>query len=160
MADMDLDKRALEVYDTLCAALDKLNFKYKKEGKDGDDYVIRFGMVGDDLPMDFVMFVDGKRQLVRILSPLPFVFSEDKRLEGAIVTCRANYRMVNGCFDYDYKTGRTLFKITTSYRGSLIDSDLLIFMIGLANNMVDEFNDKFFAVDKGFMSVEDFLNKY
>lgn len=161
MAETELEKRAVEVYETLCNALDKLDFKYEKEGKDSDgDYVIRFGMVGDDLPMDFIMFTDVDRQLVRVMSQLPFAFSEGKRLEGAIATCRANYRMIDGNFDYDYNTGKIIFKVTTSYRGSLLDEELLLYMIRLASSMVDEFNDKFLALDRGVMSLEEFLAKY
>lgn len=161
MADVNLEKRAVEVYETLCAALDKLNFKYEKEGKDSDgDYTVRFSGVGDDLPMEFVMFCDVNRQLVRVMSQMPFKFSPEKRVEGALVTCRANYMMVDGNFDYDFETGKVIFKITTSYRDSLIDQELLLYMVRLAISMVDEFNDKFFAVDKGLMSVDDFMQKY
>lgn len=157
----NLEKRAMEVYNTLCNALDKLNFHYTKEGRDSDgDYTIRFSATGEDLPMGFVMFADTDKQLVRLMSKLPFAFSANKRLEGAIVTCRANYRMIDGNFDYDYETGSIIFKVTTSYMSSLLDEELLLYMVRLACSMVDEFNDKFLAVDKGMMSVEDFLKKY
>lgn len=161
MDDVKMEKRAIEVYETLCSALDQLNFKYEKEGKDSDgDYTVRFSGVGDDLPMEFVMFCDVGRQLVRVMSQMPFAFSEDKRVEGALVTCRANYMMVDGNFDYDFTTGKVVFKITSSFRDSLIDGELLLYMVRLAISMVDEFNDKFFAVDKGMMSVDEFMQKY
>lgn len=161
MEDVKMEKRAIEVYETLCSALDKLNFKYEKEGKDSDgDYTVRFSGVGDDLPMEFVMFCDVGRQLIRVMSQMPFAFSEDKRVEGALVTCRANYLMVDGNFDYDFTTGKVVFKITSSFRDSLIDGELLLYMVRLAISMVDEFNDQFFAVDKGMMSVDEFMQKY
>lgn len=161
MEDVKMEKRAIEVYETLCSALDKLNFKYEKEGKDSDgDYTVRFSGVGDDLPMEFVMFCDVGRQLIRVMSQMPFAFSEDKRVEGALVTCRANYMMVDGNFDYDFTTGKVVFKITSSFRDSLIDGELLLYMVRLAISMVDEFNDQFFAVDKGMMSVDEFMQKY
>ena len=161
MADAKLEKKAIEVYETLCSALDKHGLKYEKEGKDKDgDYTVRFTAVGEDLPMEFVVFVDVERQLVRLMSQMPFRFSEGKRIEGAIVTSRANYRMVDGNFDYDYTTGRTIYKMTSSIRDSLISEDLLFYMVSCAYSMVDEFNDKFFMIDKGGMSVEDFLKKY
>lgn len=161
MQDEKLEQRAIEVYETLCGMLDKLDFHYEKVGKDADgDYLIRFDMTGDDLPMSFVMFMDVDRQLIRVMSQMPFAFPEDKRVEGAIVTCRANYKMVDGNFDYNFLNGRTVFKITTSYRDSLIDEELLLYMIKLAASMVDEFNDKFYAVGMGVKSVEQFLAKY
>ena len=87
MEDVKNEKRAIEVYETLCSALDKLNFKYEKEGKDADgDYTVRFSGVGEDLPMEFVMFCDVGRQLVRVMSQMPFAFSQDKQIGRA--SCR------------------------------------------------------------------------
>lgn len=161
MADAKLEKKAIEVYETLCRALDAHELKYTKEGKDKDgDYTVRFTAVGDDLPMDFVVFVDVERQLVRLMSQMPFKFSEGKRLEGAIVTSRANYLMVDGNFDYDYNTGNVIYKMTSSIRDSLISEDLLFYMVSCAYSMVDEFNDKFLMVDKGAISLEEFFKQY
>lgn len=161
MADEKLEKRAERVFEDLCKALDNNKIKYQKEGLDQDgDWTVRFSFGGDDLPMDFVMFVDTKRQLVRVMSMMPFTFSEAKRVEGAIVVGRANYKMVDGCFDYNVETGKIIFKITASYIDSILGDDAFMYMIHLAVNMVDEFNDKFFMVDKGMMSVDQFIEKY
>ena len=87
----DKEKRAAEVYEQLCGMLDKMDFHYSKEGKDKDgDYVILFSFTGDDLPMQFVMFMDVDRQLIRLMSKMPFAFSEEKRVDGAVVVSRAN----------------------------------------------------------------------
>lgn len=161
MANEKIEQRAIEVYESLCGMLDKMEFKYDKEGKDSDgDYVIRFSMAGDDLPMSFVMYMDVDRQLIRVLSLIPYAFPENKRVDGAIVTCRANYKMVDGNFDYNFGTGKITFRLTSSYRESIIDEELLLHMIQLSVAMVEEFNDKFMAVGMGMMSVEEFLNKY
>ena len=91
---------------------------------------------------------------------MPFRFSEGKRVEGAIVTSRANYVMVDGNFDYDYTTGSIVYKMTSSIRDSLISEDLLFYMVSCAFSMVDEFNDKFLMVDKGAISLEEFFKQY
>lgn len=157
----DKEQRAIEVYEQLCGMLDKMNFHYTKEGKDKDgDYLIHFAFSGDDLPMQFVMFMDVNRQLIRLMSKLPFAFSEGKRVDGAVVVSRANYKMVDGNFDYNFATGEIIFKITTSFLDSVIGEDLLLYMIRLGVSMVDEFNDKFYAIDRGEMTVEEFLAKY
>ena len=157
----DKEKRAAEVYEQLCVMLDKMDFHYSKEGKDKDgDYVILFSFTGDDLPMQFVMFMDVDRQLIRLMSKMPFAFSEEKRVDGAVVVSRANYRMVDGNFDYNFQTVEIIFKVTTSFLDSIIGEELFRYMIGFGVSMVDEFNDKFLAVDKGAMSVAEFLAKY
>ena len=93
MADAALMARANEIYNGLCAALDARNWKYKK---DEAALVVFFGVNGEDVPMQFIIKVDADRQLVRVMSPLPFKMSKEKRMEGAIATCVANYGMVDG----------------------------------------------------------------
>lgn len=155
------EKKALDVYETMCSVLERNGFDIAKEGKDDDgDYTVRFGAIGDDLPMEFVMFVDPDRSLIRLMSLMPFKFRPEKRVEGAIVTSAANTIMVDGNFDYDYETGQIIYKETSSYMDSLISEELLMYMIKLACNMVDEFNDKFLMVDNGSLSVEEFLERY
>lgn len=148
---MDLAK---EVYATLCAALDKRKWHYEK---DEENLVVHFGVGGDDIPMSFIIAVDAERQLVRVMSPLPFKFSEDKRMDGAIATCVASFGLADGSFDYDITTGMVVFRMTATYRESKLGDGLFQYMISCSSVMVDEFNDKFLAIDKGLMSIGDFI---
>ena len=148
---MDLAK---EVYATLCAALDKREWHYEK---DEENLVVHFLVGGDDIPMSFIIAVDAERQLVRVMSPLPFKFSEDKRMDGAIATCVASFGLADGSFDYDITTGMVVFRMTATYRESKLGDGLFQYMISCSSVMVDEFNDKFLAIDKGLMSIGDFI---
>lgn len=150
-------KLAKTIYDQICAVMDERNWKYNKFEEKG---VVRFTVVGEDIPMEFIAHVDVERQLVSLLSQLPFKFAEDKRMEGAIVTSCANYAIVDGCFQYDITDGEILFKLTSSYRDSLISNETISYMVSCSLAVVDEFNDKFLMVSKGVMSIEDFLSKY
>lgn len=136
--------------------LDEKEFTYEKHE---DDLVVVFTIGGDDLPMKFVLNIDDERELIRLLSPIPAVFAEDKRLDGAIATCQANYRIADGSFDYNYTEGRILFRMTSSFIGSLISKDLLEYMVGIAAYTIDEYNDKFFLLSKGKLSIEDFFKE-
>ena len=148
---MDLAK---EVYATLCAALDKREWHYEK---DEENLVVYFLVGGDDIPMSFIIAVDAERQLVRVMSPLPFKFSEDKRMDGAIATCVASFGLADGSFDYDITTGMVVFRMTATYRESKLGDGLFQYMISCSSVMVDKFNDKFLAIDKGLMSIGDFI---
>ena len=156
MADAALMARANEIYNGLCAALDARNWKYKK---DEAALVVFFGVNGEDVPMQFIIKVDADRQLVRVMSPLPFKMSKEKRMEGAIATCVANYGMVDGSFDYDLSDGAISFRLTASYRESDISEQLFQYLISVTCVTVDAYNDKFLAVDKGVMSIADFIAK-
>ncbi|MBD5132847.1 MAG: YbjN domain-containing protein [Clostridiales bacterium] len=147
-------KAALSVYNKLCNALEEAELKFEK---DVENLVVFFTMNGDDIPMKFTINVDAKRQLVIILSHLPFKFDEKSRLNGAMATNHINNSLADGSFDYDYETGAVVFRQTTSFRESLISSDLLMFMIAHAVTVVDEYNDKLLMVAKGVVSPDVFL---
>ena len=153
---VDKMANAQQVYETLCKALDRRGWKY---GKDEEKLLVHFGVRGDDIPMNFIIVVDAERQLVRLMSPLPFKMSEEKRMEGAIATCAATYGMADGSFDYDLSNGEIVFRMTASIRESQLGEGLFQYMMSCACAMADKYNDQFLALDKGIMSIADFLAK-
>ncbi len=156
MADEIKLENAKKAYATICAALDARNWTYNK---DEELYLVRFGVNGDDIPMQFVIFADVERQLIRLASPLPFKMSEAKRVEGAIAACVASYGMCDGSFDYDISDGSIVFRMTASYRDSVIGEGLIHYMVSCTCSTVDKYNDQFLAIDKGVMSIADFIQK-
>ena len=156
MADEKNLKLAKSVYNSLCEMLDEKNVRYDKQQ---DDLIISFITGGDDIPMQFLVKVDAERELIRVLSPIPVTFGEEKRVEGAIATCHATYTLADGSFDYDFQTGKVLFRLTSSYMDSLISKNLFEYMIIIAIHTVDKYNDKFFMLAKGQMSIEEFCNQ-
>ena len=155
---MSEDKKfnAQNVYNALCAMLDEKNFKYEKHE---DDLVVTFTMVGEDFPMKIILNVDAERELIRLLSQIPVTFEDDKRLDGAIATCQINYRLADGSFDYNYKKGTVIFRMTSSYIDSIISKDLLEYMVGVAGYTIDEYNDKLVLLASGELPLETFLEK-
>lgn len=145
---------AKKVYDKLCGLLDSKKLKYNK---DDDELVVHMRISGDDLPMEFIIVIDEDRQLLRLMSPLPFDVAEDKRMEVAIATCAATNKIVEGCFDYDISDGSISFRMTASFIDSDIGEDLFMYMVAYSTTIVDEYNDKFFAIGKGLMSISDYL---
>lgn len=153
---VDKMANAQQVYETLCKALDRRGWKY---GKEEEKFLVHFGVNGDDIPMNFIIVVDAERQLVRLLSPLPFKMSEGKLMEGAIAACAASYGMADGSFDYDLSDGEVVFRMTATYRESQLGEGLFQYLISCACAMVDKYNDQFLALDKGILSIADFIAK-
>ncbi len=154
---MDEQKKAAaakKVYDTVCRALDNRDWTYEKEE---EKLTVCFGVNGDDLPMDLIIAVDTDRQLLRLLSPLPFKFSEDKRVEGAIATCAASYVLADGSFDYDLSDGSIIFRMTAAFQQSEIGEMLIQYLISSSCAIIDQYNDKFLAIDKGVLKIAAFL---
>ena len=156
MADETKIVAAAKVYQTLCDAIDARGWRYQKEE---EKMLVHFGVSGDDIPMRFVIVVDAERQLIRLMSPLDFKICEAKRMEGAIATCVASYGLADGSFDYDLSDGTIVFRMTASFRESVIGEGLFQYMISCACSMVDEYNEQFLAIDKGMMSITDFIEK-
>ena len=149
-------KNAMNVYNSLCEMLDEKAVAYEKHP---EDLVITFNMNGDDLPMRFIINTDPIRELIRLLSPIPVIFDEDKRELGAVATSMANYRLADGSFDFDYRQGRVIFRMTSSFIDSLISKKLLEYMIAVAGLTIDDYNDKLRMLAKGHMSLEEFISK-
>lgn len=155
MSDVKIE-RAVAVYNTLCAAIDERGWNYERVD---DDLLVHFSVNGDDLPVQFIIFVDMDRQLIRLLSPMPFEMDESKRIDGAIATCHATYGLTDGSFDYDLSDGKISYRLTTAYHDTEIGIGLIQYMIDFAGVVIDKYNDKFFALNKGYMSIEDFLQQ-
>lgn len=156
MAEEKKMELAKQVYHTLCDAIERREWNF---GKDEENLLVHFGVNGDDIPMQFILIVDAERQLIRVMSPLPFKMSESKRMEGAIATCAASFGMADGSFDYDLSDGTIVFRMTASFRESLIGEGLFQYLISCSCAMVDKYNDQFLALDKGIMSITDFIAK-
>ena len=147
-------KLAQNVYNTICEMLDEKGINYTKHE---DDLVISCTVRGYDIPMDVLFFVNADRQVVRLLSPMPFEIPEDKRFDVGIAVNVANYGLLSGSFDYDISDGELRFRMTTGYRESILGKDLFEQMIMVSALTTDEYNDKFMMLAKGVMSLEQFI---
>ena len=154
--EMEKKQRAQKVYATLCHAIENREWTYDKKE---EDLVVQFRVSGDDLPMYFTLVIDEKRQLIRLFSPMTFKMSEEKRMEGAIATSVATNALVDGAFDYNLEDGNICFRMNSCFWGSEIGEDVLQYMIQCAVSTVDDYNDMFQALDKGYLSLEGFIKK-
>lgn len=154
MADSIKHERALQVYDTVCAALDARAWKYDRND---EQLIVRFGVCTKDLPVHYVIIVDEDRQMLRLGSPMAFKMHPTKRTEGAIITTVATRYLRDGDFDYDIQTGSISFRLTASFRGCVVGQGLVDYFIDWTDAAVDHFNDKFAAVNDGTMTVAEFV---
>lgn len=155
MAEVNMAK-AKEIFDALVEMLDTRDWKYDKFE---EDLVIKSGIKGEDLPIEFIVVVKPNNQVVQLLSRLPFQIPEEKRVDAAIAICVANNGLVDGSFDYDITTGNITFRLTSSYRESTLGADLFEYMILVSAGTIDDYNDKFFMIAKDMMSVQQFIEK-
>ena len=69
----------------------------------------------------------------------------------------ANYNFIDGSFDYNIKNGNILFRMTQSYIGMPLSSDVHDYMLHILTSTVDEYNDKFMKIAEGTMTIEEFI---
>lgn len=153
MAEVNMAK-AKATYAVLCKLFDNMGWKYEKRE---DELVVESGVKSDDLPIDFLMRVKPRNEIVSLLSWMPYKVEESKRLDMAIAVCVANYSLVDGSFDYNIADGTIVFRLTSSYKESELSEELFKYMIMVSATTVDEYNDKFFMISKGMMSVQQFI---
>lgn len=143
-----------ELYELFKKHLDARNFKYEPHD---DEMHIVLTVHGDDLPQPTVIRVMDDRSVVQIISPIPCKMPEDKRVDGAIAVSVANYGMINGCFDYDFSDGEIRFRVAAGFRGAEFTDETIFYLLAIAFQTTDKYNDKFFMLAKGLLSLEQFI---
>lgn len=147
-------KMGQNVYETICKMFDDMGYRYERHD---DDHVITCTVRGDDLPMDIIFAVRDERQIVQLISPMPFKVPEDKCIDVVLAITLVNDMLVDGSFDFDMSKGRVAFRLTASYIESILGKELFEYMLMVSATTVDEYNDKFLMLAKGMMNFEQFL---
>ena len=122
-----------------------------------EDKVITLTVNGEDLPQPTIIRVDDDRQVIRVLSPLPYRMPEDKRIDAAVAVAVANYGLVNGSFDYDVRDGEIRYRVAQSYRGIDVSEEMVHYILAVVFKTTDDYNDRFFMLGKGMLTLEKFI---
>ena len=93
---------------------------------------------------------------VALFSPLHFSVPEDKRLTMAAAVCAVNDSILDGSFDFDVRDGHLLFRMNNSYLDCDPSMEVFDYMLGMANAVVDAYNDRFLMLIKDQITVEEF----
>ncbi|MBQ4071018.1 MAG: hypothetical protein IJD51_01210 [Clostridia bacterium] len=152
MADNNKMMQANEAYETLCLALDSRGWTYTK---DEEGLEVKAEVIGNDIDITLRIKVDPERLLVSLFSDLSYTVPEDSRVEVAVALAMINYATVDGNFDYNFSTGRIIFRLTSRFRESLVGTELFNYMIGVSCSTIDAYNDKLFMIGKGRYTLEE-----
>ena len=145
-----------EVYEKFKAHLEDHKFRFNARD---DELVITLTVNGDDLPQPTAIRILADRNVVQVLSQNPSHIPEDKRVDAAVAVSVANYGMINGAFDLDMNDGEIRFRVAQSYEGMEITEEFLKYILGITFFTTDKYNDRFFMLGKGMMTLEQFIEK-
>ena len=153
---MNYSENGIKVYEMFKKHLEEHDFGFEAHD---DDLVITLTVNGEDLPQPTIIRVFDDRDVVQVISPIPSRIPEDKRLDAAVAVAVANYGMINGSFDFDMSDGEIRFRVAQSYEGMEISEEFIKYILGVAVFTTDKYNDSFFMLGKGMMSLEQFIEK-
>ena len=142
------------VYQIFKDYLDNQGYKYTT---DDGRLSISLTVRGEDLPMPTNIRVYADLNIVQIISPIPGCIPEDRRIDAALAVAIANYRMIGGCFDLNMNSGEICYRMAQAYHNTEFSMELARYMVQMTFHMADRYNDRFYMLGKGAMSLEKFI---
>ena len=141
----------------LISMLDHQKLKYTIEAQTPAKTHIRIRFTGEDLPMTFHIILRADRQICTVFSVMPFVMTQEQMQDAAAAVAAANHGLIDGSFDLNLNTGEIRFRLTSCYLGTVLSEELLSYMMFVSAETVDRYNDRFYALNIGEMSLQQFL---
>ena len=148
---------AAQVYQDFCVTMDEMGWKYRKNA---EKLEIETGAKGDDLTIELTIKVDAERQVVTVLSHLPYVIDKEKRIDAVVAVSVINNSLVHGCVDYVPTDGHVFFRMTNSYLDSKLDKEVYKYLLLCSCTTIDNFNDKLLLLSKGMININQFIELY
>lgn len=154
MTDSEL-MQARNAFEAICEAMDSYDLSYEK---DEEDLSVHLILNGDYMPiaLDFQVIPD--RELIRMISPMPFTVPRERRLEMAVAVTLINPRILNGCYDLNLNTGTMYFRLIHSFSGSDASVEAIRYLISITNCTENLYNDKLIMVKQGIISLRRLVN--
>ncbi len=145
---------ASEVFKTICDTLDGIDWMYNAYEQ---EMRVVTGMKGEDIPINITFTINDSAKVLMVYSVMPFDVKPEKRVEMAMAVCVANDKLVNGVFDYSLEDGTIAYRMTESYDDCQFGADCIMYFVRCLTSTVDAFNDRFFALNEGQLSLEEFM---
>ncbi|MBE6846814.1 MAG: YbjN domain-containing protein [Oscillospiraceae bacterium] len=145
-------------FNILIAMLEQRKLKYSIEENRQDFSHVRIRFTGEDLPMDLHLLFRPERQMVSLYSPMPFTVPAGRSADMAVAVAAANHGLADGSFDFDHKEGALRFRMTAPFMETTLSADLFEYLLYVAADTIDRYNDRFLALSEGKMTLMDFLH--
>lgn len=149
--ELELAKR---VFEDMCQAMDKQEWRYDRHD---EDLVVTIRMQGKDLPVGLILRVNAAAQVVSVYSVLPVKVPDEKLVDVAVAVCIANDGMINGGFDLDMNKKQIVWRLCTTYRGSLLGSEAYAYMVVASTGTVDKYNERFMMLAEDRIDLKKFM---
>ena len=147
------EKDSVIMYKRMCRALKESGFNHER-----DDARLRINAkVNGDNPIKVMMQIDDMRKLVSYYTHLDFEVAPDDRHIFAQGVCALNLLLADGSFDFNPKTGKCLFRMTSAFRDSAISDEVFNYVLFVANKIVCDYKDVLQLLASGKINLDNFL---
>ena len=115
--------------DVLISMLNHRKLRYSIEEKTDTRTHIRIIFTGRDLPMTLHILLRTDKQIVSVLSAMPFKITPEKRSDAAFAVIAANHGLIDGSFDLNMQSGERYFRLTSAFMGTVLTEEQVGYMI-------------------------------
>ena len=143
--------------DVLISMLEHKKLKYQIAEQSPQRIYIKISFTGNDLPMTLHIILRTDRQIVSVLSVMPFRIDEERRHDAAIAVTAANHGLIDGSFDLNMQTGEIRFRLTSCFIGTVLSEALYAYLMFVSAETIDRYNDRFRDLNEGKLDLEGFL---
>ncbi|MBR5405643.1 MAG: YbjN domain-containing protein [Oscillospiraceae bacterium] len=141
----------------LISMLEHKHLKYTVEEQNDARTHIRISFTGNDLPMTLHLILRADRQIVSVLSAMPFKMSAERMHDAAVAVIAANHGLIDGSFDLNMQTGEIYFRLTTAFMQTTLSEELFSYLMFVSAETIDRFNDRFMDLNAGKLDLAGFL---
>lgn len=124
-------KIATNVYNSIVSHLQGKGYALERED---DNLTAYFQVETRVLPITLAVTVNADKQSLMLIATSDITFQKDKLADAAIATCVTNCQLVDGGFEFDYATGKLVFRVSSSFKGCVISTDVFDYLFRRAYN--------------------------
>ena len=156
-AEQSRIETAAQNTEVLISMLDRRDLKYTVMEQTDARTHIKITFTGEDIPIPLHIILRTDRQIVSVLSPMPFRISEARMQDAAIAVTAANHGLIDGSFDLNMKTGEIRFRLTSCFIGTVLSEELFAYLMFVSAETIDRYNDRFSDLNEGRLDLAGFI---
>lgn len=120
-----------------------------------DRMLCTFLFKNDDMEHRIIVQVNDEDEYIRIVDLFPFKIPTERYPDAFEALSRANYGLKYGMFSIDCSDGVIQYEILQMYQESLLGAAVVKKMVLATINIVEQYDDKLFAIGKGFIKASE-----
>lgn len=150
------NERAKAVMGAITEFMDSAKLGYEYDEENNTAFVT---ITGDDFPVSLMFSANEKNGRVETYSRMPYEIKKEKAMDIAMAIAAINSRIAYGKFCLYIDKGICTYENSEYFTGlEGFSTDYGRALVAPAYSIVEEYNEKLYAVNKGLMTVKEFIS--